>query len=53
MNFNFIPIFLFQFTVLSQTGPVHAPTFVVSFSINGQTFEGKGGNKKIAKLNVS
>ncbi|CAD5116778.1 DgyrCDS5627 [Dimorphilus gyrociliatus] len=42
-----------QFSVLSQTGPVHAPTFVVSFSINGQTFEGKGGNKKIAKLNAA
>ena len=39
-----------QYTVLAQTGPTHAPTFTMSVEVNGQTFTGQGGSKKVAKL---
>ncbi|KAK3609882.1 hypothetical protein CHS0354_015075 [Potamilus streckersoni] len=38
-----------EFQLVSQTGPDHAPTFVMSVEVNGQTFEGKGSSKKKAK----
>ncbi|XP_033712128.2 double-stranded RNA-specific editase 1 isoform X2 [Lagenorhynchus albirostris] len=42
-----------QYTLLSQTGPVHAPLFVMSVEVNGQVFEGSGPTKKKAKLHAA
>ncbi|CAG5118829.1 unnamed protein product [Candidula unifasciata] len=42
-----------QFTFVSQLGPVHAPVFVMSVEVNGQTFEGRGSSKKLAKLHAA
>lgn len=42
-----------QYTLLSQTGPVHAPLFVISVEVNGQVFEGSGPTKKKAKLQAA
>ncbi|XP_037686181.1 double-stranded RNA-specific editase 1 isoform X1 [Choloepus didactylus] len=42
-----------QYTLLSQTGPVHAPLFVMSVEVNGQAFEGSGPTKKKAKLHAA
>ncbi|XP_028360834.1 double-stranded RNA-specific editase 1 isoform X1 [Phyllostomus discolor] len=42
-----------QYSLLSQTGPVHAPLFVMSVEVNGQVFEGSGPTKKKAKLHAA
>uniref|UniRef100_A0A673L6G2 Double-stranded RNA-specific editase 1-like n=1 Tax=Sinocyclocheilus rhinocerous TaxID=307959 RepID=A0A673L6G2_9TELE len=42
-----------QYKMLSQTGPVHAPVFVMTVEVNGQLFEGSGPTKKKAKLNAA
>ncbi|XP_039979084.1 double-stranded RNA-specific editase 1-like isoform X1 [Xiphias gladius] len=42
-----------QYNLLSQTGPVHAPVFVMTVEVNGQLFEGSGPTKKKAKLNAA
>uniref|UniRef100_A0A3Q3ABK1 Adenosine deaminase RNA specific B1a n=1 Tax=Kryptolebias marmoratus TaxID=37003 RepID=A0A3Q3ABK1_KRYMA len=42
-----------QYKLLSQTGPVHAPVFVMSVEVNGQHFSGSGPTKKKAKLNAA
>ncbi|XP_077870406.1 double-stranded RNA-specific editase 1-like isoform X2 [Saccoglossus kowalevskii] len=42
-----------QFKFVSQSGPVHAPTFVMSVEVNGQMFEGIGTTKKKAKLQAA
>uniref|UniRef100_A0A3Q0TB38 Adenosine deaminase RNA specific B1a n=1 Tax=Amphilophus citrinellus TaxID=61819 RepID=A0A3Q0TB38_AMPCI len=42
-----------QYKLLSQTGPVHAPVFVMTVEVNGQLFEGFGSTKKKAKLNAA
>ncbi|XP_053758939.1 double-stranded RNA-specific editase 1 isoform X1 [Panthera pardus] len=42
-----------QYALLSQTGPVHAPLFVMSVEVNGQVFEGSGPTKKKAKLHAA
>ncbi|XP_063080709.1 double-stranded RNA-specific editase 1 isoform X3 [Cavia porcellus] len=42
-----------QYTLLSQTGPVHAPRFLMSVEVNGQVFEGSGPTKKKAKLHAA
>ncbi|XP_064135635.1 double-stranded RNA-specific editase 1 isoform X2 [Loxodonta africana] len=42
-----------QYTLLSQTGPVHAPLFIMSVEVNGQVFEGSGPTKKKAKLHAA
>ncbi|XP_013394719.1 double-stranded RNA-specific editase 1 isoform X2 [Lingula anatina] len=42
-----------QYKVMSQSGPVHAPTFIISVEVNGQAFEGVGNTKKRAKLNAA
>ncbi|KAG9349157.1 hypothetical protein JZ751_029480, partial [Albula glossodonta] len=42
-----------QYMLLSQTGPVHAPIFVMTVEVNGQLFEGTGPTKKKAKLNAA
>lgn len=42
-----------QYKLLSQTGPVHAPVFVMTVEVNGQVFEGMGPTKKKAKLNAA
>ncbi|KAK7893181.1 hypothetical protein WMY93_022333 [Mugilogobius chulae] len=42
-----------QYKLLSQTGPVHAPVFVMTVEVNGQLFEGSGPTKKKAKLNAA
>ena len=42
-----------QYTVVSQTGPIHAPMFTMQCEVNGQTFTGQGTSKKAAKLAVA
>ncbi|XP_058889430.1 double-stranded RNA-specific editase 1 isoform X2 [Acipenser ruthenus] len=42
-----------QYKLLSQTGPVHAPVFVMTVEVNGQLFEGSGPTKKKAKLSAA
>lgn len=42
-----------QYKLQSQTGPVHAPVFVMTVEVNGQLFEGSGPTKKKAKLNAA
>ncbi|XP_066301174.1 double-stranded RNA-specific editase 1-like isoform X2 [Branchiostoma lanceolatum] len=42
-----------QFKFVSQSGPVHAPEFIMSVEVNGQMFEGRGGTKKKAKLHAA
>ncbi|XP_039182311.1 double-stranded RNA-specific editase 1 isoform X4 [Crotalus tigris] len=42
-----------QYKLLSQTGPVHAPIFVMAVEVNGQMFEGSGPTKKKAKLHAA
>ncbi|XP_034021477.1 double-stranded RNA-specific editase 1-like isoform X1 [Thalassophryne amazonica] len=42
-----------QYKLQSQTGPVHAPIFVMTVEVNGQMFEGIGPTKKKAKLNAA
>ncbi|XP_064419489.1 double-stranded RNA-specific editase 1 [Latimeria chalumnae] len=42
-----------QYKVLSQSGPVHAPVFVMAVEVNGQNFEGSGPTKKKAKLHAA
>ncbi|XP_036622964.1 double-stranded RNA-specific editase 1 [Trichosurus vulpecula] len=42
-----------QYRLLSQTGPVHAPVFVMAVEVNGQAFEGSGPTKKKAKLHAA
>ena len=39
-----------EYKLENQTGPVHAPIFVMSVDVNGQTFVGQGNTKKKAKL---
>ena len=41
------------FKPISQSGPVHAPTFVMSVEVNGQEFKGSGRTKKAAKLHAA
>ncbi|XP_068612464.1 double-stranded RNA-specific editase 1-like [Brachionichthys hirsutus] len=42
-----------QYRLRSQTGPVHAPVFVMTVEVNGQLSEGSGPTKKKAKLNAA
>ncbi|XP_072434608.1 double-stranded RNA-specific editase 1-like isoform X1 [Chiloscyllium punctatum] len=42
-----------QYKLLSQSGPVHAPVFIMAVEVNGQSFEGSGPTKKKAKLHVA
>ncbi|KAK6971111.1 hypothetical protein BgiMline_026812, partial [Biomphalaria glabrata] len=42
-----------QFKFVSQSGPVHAPVFVMSVEVNNQVFEGRGNSKKLAKLHAA
>ncbi|XP_075463257.1 double-stranded RNA-specific editase 1 isoform X1 [Ascaphus truei] len=42
-----------QYKLLSQTGPVHAPVFIMTVEVNGQGFEGSGPTKKKAKLHAA
>nr|XP_043871885.1 double-stranded RNA-specific editase 1-like [Solea senegalensis] len=42
-----------QYKLLSQTGPVHTPVFVMTVEVNGKLFEGSGPTKKKAKLNAA
>ena len=44
-------MWLFQF--VAQTGPVHAPTFIMCVEVNGTKFEGQGTTKKNAKLQAA
>ncbi|KAG8432659.1 hypothetical protein GDO86_017048 [Hymenochirus boettgeri] len=42
-----------QYKLISQTGPVHAPVFIMTVEVNGQVFEGSGPTKKKAKLHAA
>ncbi|XP_060040482.1 double-stranded RNA-specific editase 1 isoform X4 [Erinaceus europaeus] len=42
-----------QFALRAQSGPVHAPRFVMAVEVNGQVFEGAGPTKKKAKLQAA
>uniref|UniRef100_A0A3P9PYQ4 Adenosine deaminase RNA specific B1a n=1 Tax=Poecilia reticulata TaxID=8081 RepID=A0A3P9PYQ4_POERE len=42
-----------QYKLLSQSGPVHAPVFVMTVEVNGQIFDGAGPTKKKAKLGAA
>lgn len=42
-----------QYTVVSQTGPTHAPVFTMSVEVNNQVFTGQGNSKKAAKLSAA
>ena len=37
------------FQMESQTGPVHAPVFTMSVTVNGEKYSGTGHNKQVAK----
>ncbi|XP_049791695.1 double-stranded RNA-specific editase Adar-like isoform X1 [Schistocerca nitens] len=37
------------YTTVNMSGPVHAPTFTVQVQVNGQSFQGQGRSKKLAK----
>lgn len=38
-----------KYSVESQEGPAHQPSFVVSVDVDGQTFTGRGQSKQLAK----
>ncbi|XP_047185870.1 double-stranded RNA-specific editase B2 isoform X3 [Scophthalmus maximus] len=42
-----------QYSMVSQTGPVHAPVFSIAVEVNGLTFEGTGPTKKKAKMRAA
>ncbi|XP_062604715.1 double-stranded RNA-specific editase 1-like isoform X2 [Saccostrea cucullata] len=42
-----------EFQFVAQSGPVHAPTFIMSVEVNGTKFEGQGQTKKAARLNAA
>ncbi|XP_027865755.1 double-stranded RNA-specific editase 1a [Xiphophorus couchianus] len=42
-----------QYKLLSQSGPIHAPVFVMTVEVNGQVFDGSGQTKKKAKLSAA
>jgi len=42
-----------QYKLLSQTGPVHAPVFLMTVEVNARLFEGSGPTKKKAKLSAA
>jgi double stranded RNA-specific editase B len=39
-----------QYRLVTQSGPVHAPTFTMAVEVNSHSFEGTGPTKKKAKL---
>lgn len=41
------------YTLESQTGPIHAPTFTMSVEVDGQKFIGEGRSKKIARIQAA
>ena len=42
-----------SYNMISQSGPVHAPTFVIAVEIDGQTFQGQGTSKKTARTEAA
>uniref|UniRef100_A0A8C7Y1P2 Adenosine deaminase RNA specific B1a n=1 Tax=Oryzias sinensis TaxID=183150 RepID=A0A8C7Y1P2_9TELE len=42
-----------QYTLLRQSGPVHAPLFVMQVEVDGRFFQGVGLTKKKAKLSAA
>lgn len=42
-----------EFQFVAQSGPVHAPTFIMSVEVNGTKFEGQGPTKKAARLSAA
>ncbi|XP_022088408.1 double-stranded RNA-specific editase 1-like isoform X2 [Acanthaster planci] len=41
------------FKLVTQEGPVHAPSFTVEVEVNGQTYQGVGRSKKLAKMTAA
>lgn len=42
-----------KYNFLEQTGPSHAPIFKVAVEVDGQTYYGTGGSKKLAKCKAA
>lgn len=42
-----------RYQLLAQTGPVHAPIFLMAVQVNGRLYEGSGPTKKKARLSAA
>ncbi|RZC38737.1 double-stranded RNA-specific editase Adar [Asbolus verrucosus] len=42
-----------KYNLIEQTGPSHAPVFKVGVEVDGQTYYGVGGSKKVAKCRAA
>ncbi|XP_044737580.1 double-stranded RNA-specific editase Adar [Chrysoperla carnea] len=42
-----------EYKLVKQDGPIHAPTFTYSVTLDGETYIGRGRNKKLAKASAA